>query len=77
MTTTKPAAAGDAFRKLANELQEASAAFRTDYLHHKMTGATVVLEDDAADSLADLQHEAGTAITLLLYVIAQASKDTQ
>lgn len=72
MTTTAPA-----FRRLAEELQEASAAFRTDYLHHKMTGATVVLEDDAADSLADMLHEAGTAITLLLNLIVQASKDTQ
>jgi hypothetical protein len=63
--------------KLVDDLNRASAAFRADALHNRMTGAIVVLEGEAPDELADVLHEAGTAVTLLLEVIEQASKDTQ
>jgi hypothetical protein len=73
MTTT----IAPAFRRLVEDLNRASAAFHADALHNRMTGAIVVLEGEAPDELADMLHEAGTAVTLLLEVIEQASKDTQ
>ena len=57
---------GRPFRDLADELHQASAAFRADAIHRRMTGATVVLEGDAADGLADLLMLAATAVTLLI-----------
>jgi hypothetical protein len=62
-TTTHPA---NPFHDLVDDLLEASAAFRVDYLHHKLTGAKVVLEDDAADGLADLLELAAHGLQLLL-----------
>lgn len=63
-----------AFRELAEELEEASAAFRMDALNNRMTGATVVLDGEAPDGLADLLHVAGHAIGLLLAAVEKRGR---
>ena len=56
--------------KLATEdLRRSGAAFATDALHHRMTGATVVLLDDAAEELASMLHEHADIHELMLKMV--------
>ena len=65
----KPTPSLPTFHKIAAELKEASAAFRVDALHSRLTGATVVLEGNAPDGLADLLDEAALVIDALLSAV--------
>jgi hypothetical protein len=50
--------AEDTVKMATDDLRRSGAAFAADALHHRMTGARVVLEDDAAEELASMlcQH---------------------
>lgn len=51
------------------DLRRSGAAFATDALHHRMTGATVVLLDDAAEELAKMLHEHADLHDLMLKMV--------
>jgi hypothetical protein len=58
--------APDPFRKLADDLREAAAAFGTDAVTARCRGAEVGMDPDAAEELSKLLTLAGAALTLLL-----------
>lgn len=53
------------------DLRRAGAAFAADALHHRLTGATVVLEDDAAEELAHMLHQHADLHEYMLEMVKQ------
>lgn len=52
-----------------DDLRRSGAAFATDALHHRMTGAPVVLLDDAAEELANMLHQHADLHELMLKMV--------
>jgi UDP-glucose 6-dehydrogenase len=53
------------------DLRRSGAAFAADALHHRMTGATVVLLDDAAEELARMLHQHADLHEYMLTMVKQ------